>query len=131
MNVKSYLKAAKYYNVNHLVTLQHSNGKDFVRFIKVGGGEMTFRIVNFCRMKDVLHHGGQPFCYSFKESLLVLNGFNDAQQQIKMIGKGLQELFPSLNLAKAKTEHLRRVISFSYRPKKKFIFFRQYKIIQS
>lgn len=91
---------------------------------------MTFRIVNFSRMRDVLKNGGQPFSYSFKESLLVLNGFNEAQQ-IKMIGKGLQELFPSLNLAKAKTENLKRVVSFTYRPKKKFIFFRQYKIIQS
>lgn len=53
-------------------------------------------------MKEVIKHGGQPFSYSFKESLLVLNGFNESQQ-IKMIGKGLQELFPSLNLAKAKT----------------------------
>lgn len=91
---------------------------------------MTFRIVNYSRMKDVMKHGGQPFSESFKESLLVLNGFGDSQQT-KMIGKGLQELFPSLNLFKAKTENLKRVMSFTYRPKKKFIFFRQYKIIQS
>lgn len=102
MNVKSYLKAAKYYNVNHLIALQHSNDREYIRFIKVGGGEMTFRIVNFARMKDVLKNGGQQFSYSFKEALLVLNGFNDSQQ-VKMIGRGLQELFPSLNLAKAKT----------------------------
>ena len=63
---------------------------------------MTYRILNFATMKDVLRNGGQQFSYSFKEALLVLNGFNDSQQ-IKMIGKGLQELFPSLNLAKAKT----------------------------
>ena len=91
---------------------------------------MTFRIVNYSRMREVLKNGGQPFSYSFQESLLVLNGFNDAQQT-KMIGRGLQELFPSLNLTKAKTENLKRVVSFTYRPKKKFIFFRQYKIIQS
>lgn len=63
---------------------------------------MTFRIVNFARMKEVLKNGGQQFSYSFKEALLVLNGFGDSQQ-VRMIGKGLQELFPSLNLAKAKT----------------------------
>jgi hypothetical protein len=38
MSVKSYLKAAKYYNVNHLVTLQSMNGREYIRFIKVGGG---------------------------------------------------------------------------------------------
>lgn len=27
LNVKSYLKAAKYYNVNHLIALQHSNDR--------------------------------------------------------------------------------------------------------
>jgi hypothetical protein len=130
MNVKSYLKAAKYYNVNHLIALQHSNDKEYARFIKVGGGEMLFRVVNYSRMKDVLKNGGQQFSYSFKEALLVLNGFGESQQT-KMIGKGLQELFPSLNLFKAKTENIKRVMSFTYRPKKKFIFFRQYKIIQS
>lgn len=102
MSIKSYLKAAKYYNVNHLVAIQNLNNREYIRFIKVGGGEMTFRIVNFSRMRDVLKNGGQPFSYSFKESLLVLNGFHEAQQT-KMIGKGLQELFPSLNLATAKT----------------------------
>ena len=102
LNVKSYLKAAKYYNVNHLIALQHSNDREYIRFIKVGGGEMTFRIVNFARMKEVLKHGGQQFSYSFKEALLVLNGFGETQQS-KMVGKGLQELFPSLNLFKAKT----------------------------
>lgn len=50
---------------------------------------MSFRILNFALMKDVLKNGGQPFSYSFKEPLLVLNGFNDTQQT-KMIGKGLQ-----------------------------------------
>jgi hypothetical protein len=89
MSVKSYLKAAKYYNVNHLIALQHAHDKEYIRFIKVGGGEMTFRIVNFSRMTDVLKNGGQQFSYSFKESLLVLNGFNDSQQ-VKMIGRGLQ-----------------------------------------
>lgn len=130
MNVKSYLKAAKYYNVNHLIALQHLNDREYIRFIKVGGGEMTFRIVNFARMKEVLKCGGQPFSPSFHECLLVLNGFGDSQQT-RMVGKGLQELFPSLNLAKAKTENLKRVMSFTYRPKKKFFFFRQYKIVQS
>ncbi len=63
---------------------------------------MTFRIMNYCRMRDIMKNGGQPFSYSFKQSLLVLNGFNDCQQT-KMVGKGLQQIFPSLNLAKAKT----------------------------
>ena len=38
MSIKSYLKAAKYYNVNHLITLQHSKDREYIRFIKVGGG---------------------------------------------------------------------------------------------
>jgi len=51
MSIKSYLKAAKYYNVNHLVAIQNLNNREYIRFIKVGGGEMTFRIINFSRMK--------------------------------------------------------------------------------
>ena len=89
---------------------------------------MIFRIVNFCRMKDVLHEGGQPFSYSFKDPLVVLNNFTDSTQT-KMIGKALQELFPPINPEKAKPERLKRVVSFTYSSKKKMIYFRHYKII--
>lgn len=37
MSIKSYLKAAKYFNVNHLVAIQNVNNKEYIRFIKVGG----------------------------------------------------------------------------------------------
>ena len=47
----------------------------FARFIKVGGGEILFRVINYCRMKDVMSNGGQPFSFSFKEPLIVLNNF--------------------------------------------------------
>lgn len=43
--IKSYLKAAKYYHVSHLIAFQQSNLsilfsyiETFARFIKVGGG---------------------------------------------------------------------------------------------
>ena len=57
---------------------------------------MKFRIINYCRMKDVLHNGGQPFSFSFKDPLAVLNGFG-ATNQTKNIGRALQEMFPPLN----------------------------------
>ena len=57
--------------------------------MKVGGGEMIFRIINFCRMRDVLHAGGQPFSFAFKDPLVVVSGFSETTQ-LKMLGKGLQ-----------------------------------------
>jgi len=50
---------------------------------------MNFRIINYCRMKDVLHEGGQPFSFSFKDPLVILNNFNE-NGQVRMIGRGLQ-----------------------------------------
>ena len=50
---------------------------------------MVFRVMSYCRMKDVQHYGGQPFSFSFKDPLVVLNGFG-ANNQTKMIGRGLQ-----------------------------------------
>jgi hypothetical protein len=64
--------------------------------VKVGGGEMTFRIVNYCRMRDVLHNGGQPFSFAFKDPLVVLQGFRETSQ-MRMIGLSLQEMFPAIN----------------------------------
>ena len=46
-----------------------------MRVVKIGGGEMRFKIINYCRMKDVFHNGGQPFSFTFKNPLAVLNGF--------------------------------------------------------
>lgn len=89
---------------------------------------MTFRIVNYCRMKDVLHNGGQPFSFSFKDPLTVLNGFG-VNSQTKMIGRSFQEMFPPINPEKIKIDRLKRVVCFEYSPNKKMIYFRQYKII--
>jgi hypothetical protein len=47
----------------------------FVRFIKIGGGEMLFRLMNYCRMKDILRDGGQPYSFSLNQPLIVLNNF--------------------------------------------------------
>ena len=69
--------------------------------IKVGGGEMSFRIMNYCNMKNILEDGGQPFSMSFKEPLVVLNSFTE-NNQVRQIGRSIQELFPSINLDKMK-----------------------------
>lgn len=102
--------------------------ENYLRIIKLGGGEMRFRIVNYCRMKDVLKEGGQPFSFTFKNPLAVMNGFG-ATTQMKMIGRALQEMFPPINPEKVKIESLKRVICFSYNANKKVIYFRHYKII--
>ena len=60
-----------------------------MRIIKLGGGEMRFRIINYCRMRDVLHNGGQQFSLTFKNPLSVMNGFG-VNSQTKMIGRSLQ-----------------------------------------
>jgi hypothetical protein len=89
---------------------------------------MTFRIMNYCRMKDVLQNGGQPFSLTFRDPLVILNNFSE-NTQIKMIGRSLQEMFPPINPEKLKPERLKRVICFSYNSNKKMIYFRHYKIV--
>lgn len=114
--------------MTHLVALQHNQDRNYIRFIKIGGGEMTFRIVNYCRMRDVLHNGGQPFSPAFRDPLVVLNGFSE-NTQVRMIGRGLQEMFPPINPEKLRPERLKRVICLTYTPTKKMIYFRHYKIV--
>ena len=74
---------------NATIVIFWSNLENYLRIIKMGGGEMRFRIVNYCRMKDVLKEGGQPFSFSFKNPLAVMNGFS-ATSQMKMVGRSLQ-----------------------------------------
>lgn len=89
---------------------------------------MNFRIVNYCRMRDVLRNGGQPFSFSFRDPLTVLNGFG-VNSQTKIIGRSLQQMFPPINPEKIKIERLKRVVCFEYNANKKMIYFRHYKII--
>lgn len=96
--------------------------------IKLGGGEMLFRVMNYCRMKDVLSNGGHPFNLSFQEPLVVLSNFTE-NNQVRQIGRSIQEMFPNINLDKIKINNMKRVISFTYQPNKKCIYFRHYKII--
>jgi hypothetical protein len=79
-------------------------------------------------MKEVMRNGGQPFSFTFKEPLLVLNNFGE-NGQVKMIGKSLQEMFPALCIERVDLQKMKRVISFTYQPNKKFIYFRHYKIV--
>lgn len=87
---------------------------------------MLFRVVNYCRMKDVLKNGGQPFSFSFKEPLIVLNNFTESNQ-VRQIGRSIQALFPNINLDTIHLSHIRRVMSFTYHNKS--IYFRHYKVV--
>ena len=89
---------------------------------------MTFRLMNYCNMKNILEDGGQPFSMSFKEPLVVLNSFTE-NNQVRQIGRSIQELFPSINLDKMQPSKIKRVMSFTYQPNKKCIYFRHYKLI--
>lgn len=98
-----------------------------MRIMKISGGEMAFRIVNYCRMREVLHNGGQQFSLGFKDPLTVLNGFG-INSQTKMIGRALREMFPPINPERIKIGRLKRVVVFDYNANKKMIYFRHYKI---
>ena len=80
-------------------------------------------------MKDILRNGGQPFSFAFKEPLIVLNNFAE-NNQVRQIGRSIQELFPNINLDKIKIDAIKRVMSFTYQPNKKCIYFRHYKIVK-
>jgi len=89
---------------------------------------MIFRVINYCRMKDVFKRSGQSFNFSLNEPLIVLNNFAE-NNQVRQIGRSIQEMFPSINLEKINLKTVKRVLSFTYQPNKKCIYFRHYRII--
>ena len=50
-NLRTYLRAAKYYFVTHLLGFQQRNEKTIFRIIKINGGEMRFKVLKYCGMK--------------------------------------------------------------------------------
>ena len=99
LKLSSYVRAAKYYKVTHLVSFHNKNNSkskfisgNFVRFIKMGGGVLTFKIINFCRSKDILNNikMSQSFLRESNSPLLVLNNFNNKGANVKKISDMLQ-----------------------------------------
>ena len=89
---------------------------------------MIFRVINYCRMKDVFKRSGQSFNFSLNEPLIVLNNFAE-NNQVRQIGRSIQEMFPSINLEKINLKTVKWVLSFTYQPNKKCIYFTHYRII--
>lgn len=50
---------------------------------------MLFRVLNYCRMKDVFKKSGQSFNFSLNEPLIVLNHFAE-NNQVRQIGRSIQ-----------------------------------------
>lgn len=95
------------------------------------GPLITFRVLNYCRAKDIRANvsSSLPFIRDINSPLLVLNNFNQPHNEdLKRIANVLQSMFPPLNMQTVKPEHLKRVISFTYRPENGCIYFRNYRI---
>lgn len=70
-----------------------------------------------------------PFIRDVNSPLLVLNNFNYPQNaSLKRISNLLQGMFPPLNMQTVRPEHLRRVLSFTYREENGCVYFRSYRI---
>jgi hypothetical protein len=105
--------------------------ESYVRFITVKGPLLTFRILNYCRAKDIRNNvsSSLPFIRDVNSPLLVLNNFNQPHNDnLKRIATVLQGMFPPLNMQTVQPEHLKRVLSFTYRPENGCVYFRSYRI---
>lgn len=99
--------------------------------MKGDGPVITFRIINYCRSKDIRHHleNSLPVIKDINSPLLVLNNFQmDAPIDLKSIAGMLQSMFPPLNMNKIEPKHIKRVISFTYMPNNHCIYFRNYRV---
>jgi hypothetical protein len=127
LKLKDYVKSARQYGVTHMVayhryktSISSNNEGSYVRFITVKGPVLTFRILNYCRSKDIRSNvsNSLPFIKDINSPLLVLNNFNHphASIDLRSISTVLQSMFPPLNMNVIRPEHLKRVLSFTYKP---------------
>ena len=138
LKLKEFVKSARQFGVSHLVAYHRYktstkcyDAECYVRFIAVKGPLITFRILNYCRAKDILNNvnNSLPFMNDVNSPLLVLNNFNQPHNDnLKRISSVLQGMFPPLNMHTVQPEHLKRVLSFTYRPENNCIYFRSYRI---
>lgn len=53
LRLKAYVRSARYYGVSHLICFHSYSLRNYVRFIKLGGPIVAFRIINYATYKDV------------------------------------------------------------------------------
>ncbi|CAG8604113.1 4691_t:CDS:2 [Paraglomus brasilianum] len=95
------------------------------------GPTLCFRVTKYALISDVLHeqkHAKSPGTEYLTSPLLVLNGFDGEDKQMKLMTTMFQNMFPPINVKTMNLSEARRVVLLNYNSDTNLIDFRHYSI---
>ena len=82
--LKDYLVASKAYGINNLMIFTSSKTHNYLRLLKTPEGPtLTFKIVSYCTMSEVINSINKSFSRVFTPPLLIMNGFSKLSDCVK------------------------------------------------
>lgn len=129
--LKDFIHIAGPLNVSHIVVFTKTKINMYFRILKLPHGPtLTFQIKEYSLIRDVIASLKKSVVYAQlydHHPLLVLNNFSGEGMHFKLMATTFQNMFPSINVNKARLNSIRRCVLLNYNDDKT-IDLRQYAI---
>ena len=123
--LKDFVSVAGMLHVTHFLTFSKTEETMNMRIMRLPRGPtLTFRLHSYCLAKDVLSSLKRPDVNEkqyLQSPLLVMNNFTGDGMHFKLMTSMFQNMFPSINVNKAKLKHIRRCLLMNYNDEDKTI----------
>ena len=112
-------------HVTHMITFTKTESTTNMRIMRLPRGPtLTFRVNSYCLAKDVQSSLKRPNVEEkqfLRSPLLVMNNFASDEMHFKLMTSMFQNMFPSINVNKAKLRQIRRCLLMNYNAEDKTI----------
>lgn len=130
--LKDFVSVAGMLHVTNFITFTKTETTINMRIMRLPRGPtLTFRLHSYCLAKDIVSSLKRPnveekqFAHS---PLLVMNNFAGEGMHFKLMTSMFQNMFPSINVNKAKLKEIKRCLLMTYNDEDKTIDVRHYNI---
>ncbi|XP_015891896.3 peter Pan-like protein isoform X2 [Ziziphus jujuba] len=131
-NLKDFLNVAGPMGVTHFLMLSKTQSAAYLRVARTPQGPtLTFKIHEYSLAVDVANSQLRPRCPQdlFKNPpLIVLSGFGNGDQHLKLTTVMFQNIFPAIDINTVKLSSCQRILLLNYNKDTKRIDFRHYSI---
>lgn len=131
-NLKDFLNVAGPMGVTHFLILSNPKSVPHLRVARTPQGPtLTFEIREYALTADVARSQSRPRCPEalFKNfPLIVLSGFGNGGQHLKLATIMFQNIFPAIDINTVQLSSCQRIVLLNYNNETKLIDFRHYSI---
>ncbi|KAJ4433593.1 hypothetical protein ANN_15903, partial [Periplaneta americana] len=130
--IKDFVSVSGLLHVSHMCIFTSTTLGTYLKIARLPQGPtLTFWVHSYSLSRDVVSMMKKQFVFEklFRNApLIILNNFSGEGLQMKLMASMFQNMFPTINVTKAKLSSIRRCTLLSYNTTSKLIDFRHYAI---